>query len=328
MTAKIENASKSKGEDEVSNDIEEPLLIANDEGRQISVVAPSNMEEGFTFEAAVDGRLFVVTVPKGGVLMGETIMIPYPNEEDFSDFSANPHSIPTGYWRDGPFDLCVHGRTHPSACCSIICPAIMISQVQTRFWKQETNSNQWSIVLWFRNISPFKRVFCLVTVIAVAFITLKIIFTVNTIGFYDAMSKAEKAARRDEIIRQGLIDLFFSVEGTFKRLRPIVFATFLLQAFAVGATVVIIARTRYFIRKRYNIKPYTPCNNSCDDCLVSFALPCCTAAQIARHTANYHRYEAKPFSQVGLAPTAPPVQGEQSPTAPPDQDEQPPTLDP
>ncbi len=123
MSAKIENASKSKGEDEVANDIEEPLLIANDEGRQISVVAPSNMEEGFTFEAAVDGRLFVVTVPKGGVLMGETIMIPYPNEEDFSDFSANPHSIPTGYWRDGPFDLCVHGRTHPSACCSIICPA-------------------------------------------------------------------------------------------------------------------------------------------------------------------------------------------------------------
>ena len=188
-----------------------------------------------------------------------------------------------------------------------------MSQVRTRFWNQETDSNQWKIVLWFRNISPFKRVVSLVAVIASAFVALKIAFTVNTIDYYNNLSKAERAAQGGKIISNGLIDLFFSVEGTFQKVRPIVFIAFLLQGFAIGATIFIVARTRFFIRQRYDIKPHTRCNNRCDDCIVSSALPCCAAAQIARHTANYYRYEAKPFTQVGLGPTAPSVQGEQPP---------------
>lgn len=45
---------------------------ASDTIRLVQVLAPSTLEEGYTFDAIHDGYVFAVTVPQGGVKAGES----------------------------------------------------------------------------------------------------------------------------------------------------------------------------------------------------------------------------------------------------------------
>ena len=48
---------------------------------KVRVVAPATLAEGYSFEAIVDGRMFIVMVPEGGVKEGQEFEVPYPVEE-------------------------------------------------------------------------------------------------------------------------------------------------------------------------------------------------------------------------------------------------------
>eukprot|EP00980_Cylindrotheca_fusiformis_P004294 scaffold918_cov126-Cylindrotheca_fusiformis.AAC.73 len=52
--------------------------------QQVNIVAPSDMEEGYQFDAQVDGKTFTVTVPEGGVKAGQefTTTAPFPAEDE------------------------------------------------------------------------------------------------------------------------------------------------------------------------------------------------------------------------------------------------------
>jgi len=75
----------------------------------VQVIAPSNLEAGYSFTAQVDGKDFQVTVPEGGVTEGQILEVPYPKFDDAKK-SDGLDDVPTGRWRN---DLC--------SCCDIFC---------------------------------------------------------------------------------------------------------------------------------------------------------------------------------------------------------------
>eukprot|EP00934_Nitzschia_sp_Nitz4_P002766 Nitzschia sp. Nitz4//scaffold211_size37880//24550//25165//NITZ4_007710-RA/size37880-snap-gene-0.28-mRNA-1//-1//CDS//3329541991//2756//frame0 len=97
--------------------VENPPLESNEADPSTSlctVVAPANLEEGYTFPAQVDGIDFVVTVPPGGVTKGQVFHVPHPRTTMSnsgaplvtaipieSAFSPSIESAPQGQWRNG-----------------------------------------------------------------------------------------------------------------------------------------------------------------------------------------------------------------------------------
>jgi hypothetical protein len=69
--------------------------------------------------------------------------------------------------------------------------------------------------------------------------------------------------------------------------------------------LVLLIRARAYVRRLYSI-PEQNCTG-CEDCCCSFWLPCCTALQIARHTADYDTHGASCCTETGLPLTAPEV---------------------
>jgi Cys-rich protein (TIGR01571 family) len=66
-----------------------------------------------------------------------------------------------------------------------------------------------------------------------------------------------------------------------------------------------IIKTRARIRRVYDIDE--KCCYGCEDCCYAYWCPCCTVAQMGRHTADYRTYKADCCSETGLSPRAPPT---------------------
>jgi len=84
----------------------------------ITVEAPCDIDEGFAFDVIVEGRVFQIEVPSGGLKLGETFQASLP------DIGGDPlpSQAPTGRWKDDLFDCFKHGFMHPvlwnSFCCT------------------------------------------------------------------------------------------------------------------------------------------------------------------------------------------------------------------
>lgn len=83
----------------------------------VDVVAPANLPEGYTFEAEINGRRFLATVPTGGVRKGRTFKCYMKNTTEDQEMT-----IPAGIWRDGLFDCLKYGVFHPSVVMSFVFP--------------------------------------------------------------------------------------------------------------------------------------------------------------------------------------------------------------
>ena len=90
----------------------------------VDVVAPADLPGGYQFEAQIDNKHFLATVPVGGIRKGQTFSCLMKEMRD-SD-------IPVGRWKDGLFDCFHYGVAHPMLLNSILCPLIALSQVQGR----------------------------------------------------------------------------------------------------------------------------------------------------------------------------------------------------
>lgn len=90
----------------------------------VDVVAPSDLPGGYQFEAELNGKRFLATVPIGGVQKGKTF---YCYMEPTDDAK-----ILTGGWKDSPLDLFKYGYEHPMCVCSVLCPLLALSQVMER----------------------------------------------------------------------------------------------------------------------------------------------------------------------------------------------------
>ena len=93
--------------------LDEPPLM-------VHVVAPTDLPEGYTFDAQVDEdpeKTFTAAVPAGGVKQGDSFLAPIP-----AHWASKPRiQSPTGRWKDGLFDFCSLGCMHPHFCCSLFC---------------------------------------------------------------------------------------------------------------------------------------------------------------------------------------------------------------
>eukprot|EP00980_Cylindrotheca_fusiformis_P014723 scaffold4009_cov124-Cylindrotheca_fusiformis.AAC.3 len=92
----------------------------------VDVVAPADLPGGYMFEAEIDNKRFLATVPNGGVKQGETFT------STMRDIKKKNVGIPSGRWRDGLFDIFKYGRTHPLVVYSFLCPPIALAQIMTR----------------------------------------------------------------------------------------------------------------------------------------------------------------------------------------------------
>jgi Cys-rich protein (TIGR01571 family) len=109
----------------------------------VTVVSPGNLGAGYTFTAQVDGKDFVVTVPEGGVELGQHFDVPYPTNTTTTTTvmttmtTAPPPPplpmAPTGRWRNklcDCFEVCCSSCLCWQACC---CVGILIGQLAQRF---------------------------------------------------------------------------------------------------------------------------------------------------------------------------------------------------
>lgn len=119
-------------QDAASQDIEEATgyQSMNDtttqEERLVEVVAPSDLPAGYMFEAEIDQRRFLATVPAGGVRQGETFSC-YMRELDHEN-----EEVPIGRWKNAITDCFAYGMMHPLVWNSLFCPLLAVGQILTR----------------------------------------------------------------------------------------------------------------------------------------------------------------------------------------------------
>jgi hypothetical protein len=122
-----QNASSGKEKTKVNMD---PSL----EGvPMVDVVAPADLPGGYMFEAEIEERRFLATVPAGGVRKGETFCC------YMRDLEKVGSEIPVGSWRDNLTDCFQHGTCHPMVWNALYCPLrkylLMLSRIYTIAWK-------------------------------------------------------------------------------------------------------------------------------------------------------------------------------------------------
>jgi Cys-rich protein (TIGR01571 family) len=71
-------------------------------------------------------------------------------------------------------------------------------------------------------------------------------------------------------------------------------------------SLIITIKTRYYMRKKYAIHAQD-CDESIEDCCLSYWCHACVICQMARHTADYDTYSATCCSSTGLGPNAPAI---------------------
>lgn len=256
------------------------VAVADQAVRLVEVVAPSDLPEGFEFEAVAEGQSFRVTVPAGGVSQGQRFSAPFlPDAGESVGYTA-----PIGRWKDGLCDCCLFGCCHPALWMAICCRLALLGQVQNRLrlnWLGNRASP--------RDYSPFK------------------VLLGVSVGIFVCSNIFSSLMRSYVEIDPNNID---PIDPNTKELPPGFWGAYVgYHVFALIVTVFwvyVAVMTRKYIREKNEI-PETTCTG-CEDCCCSFFCGCCTVAQMARHTAEYETYVGQCCSETGLPVTAPRLQ--------------------
>mmetsp|Transcript_16319 Transcript_16319/g.23015 ORF Transcript_16319/g.23015 Transcript_16319/m.23015 type:complete len:221 (+) Transcript_16319:133-795(+) len=103
--------------------------------KTVQVLAPSDLQAGYSFTAQVDGKDFQVTVPEGGVKEGQMLEVPYP---DFAVGAVEPPlaDAPQGAWRDSLFscfDVFCNGMFWQAFCCTPLIIGQLLGRLRLDF---------------------------------------------------------------------------------------------------------------------------------------------------------------------------------------------------
>jgi len=200
-------------------------------------------------------------------MKGQLFQAPFIPEKYTPDTADD---APSGQWKDGLCDCTILGIFHPSclnACCF---PQILLAQVMTRM-----GLNFMGLPGTPEEVTnTFKYVFYIV---------------VACFGLNMVFSGTHVENTRD------LDDLEDIAPNPF-----VSFVGFCLTVY----TVITMCRTRRAVRERYQIPADSTCGAD-NDFLCSFCCSCCTAAQLARQTADYRNSSATCCSETGLRRAAP-----------------------
>jgi hypothetical protein len=219
--------------------------------------------------------------------------------------ARNPHRVPEGRWRDRCCCLCCcWGGSSCSTCFRVSCLAyaclpLALGQVMTRMrvsmvgGRRIRSAPSSSSLYW----SPFK----ILAVISVIFIVLNHV-VVTTLGPFYAVEEARAFGDVFDRKTFTLVDDAPTWAVVICHLR---YYSLVFYGFAI---LYLTCRTRGYVRETYRI-PEGPCSlvPGCEDLCCSYLFPCCTVAQMLRHTADYDTYNAVCCSDTGLGARAPPT---------------------
>lgn len=230
------------------------------ESPMVDVVAPADLPEGFQFEAELDKKRFIATVPAGGVRKGETFSC-YMKEMKEGD-------IPMGRWRDGLFDCLKHGPFHPMLLNSFLCPLLALSQVMSRLGldfmgKKTVNGTP--------RQDDWKGHGIMVSIII----------------FWIVMNCA--------IISGFEVKLHNYVHLSTADIASLVLVNGSMIVFVVYAAM----NTRHQLREDYNIGSESPRDRAVDFASTVFCLPL-SIAQMGRHTAKYDEHSGVCCNETGI----------------------------
>jgi Cys-rich protein (TIGR01571 family) len=173
----------------------------------VRIVAPATLNSGFTFEAIVDNKSFLVVVPEGGVKEGEEFEIPHPNydddDEDEDDEDKDPDSpisnvhripddeevqrllhdeygVPRGGWRT-TLCSCCDVCTQATFWMAIFCIPILYAQILTRLhltWKAEEGKPEETIMTFNRIVMTLLFILAFGTIPMISYIGIIISFCI------------------------------------------------------------------------------------------------------------------------------------------------------
>lgn len=231
----------------------------------VEVTAPSNMQEGFTFNAVHNGIPFAVTVPAGGVQEGDVIQVP------FDPTNTGTATSVIGRWKDDLFACTRHGVCHPSCLNACFCGLVLLGQVMTRLkmnWMAQPAPPE-EVKNTFRNM---------VIVTVVMFVTMSMTAPKFDVDADDEFGNPT-VVQEDPSFMNNLLRLIYLVYSVY-----------------------VTMKVRKAVRERDSI-PTARCGNF-EDVLCAYFCGCCTFSQMARQTANYDDEEAAFFTPDGLSVTA------------------------
>lgn len=238
---------------------------------KVRVVAPATLAEGYSFEATVDGRVFVVMVPEGGVKEGQEFEVPYPvdakltmdeseDDEDMIDEDEegevskeeDSNTVPRGQWRT-TLCSCCDVVTQATFWMSFFCSPIFLAQIMTRLKLSSRGRDE---------------------------------------------GPEEAAMTFNRVVMTLVVCLFFAY---IPFVGPIVSILYCLYMLYVGVV------TRKYMRKQYEIPPTRFIGDYMDDgCCMVFCC-CCSTIQMARHTHDDKEYPGLCCTTNGLEITAPSI---------------------
>lgn len=251
----------------------------------VDVVAPADLPGGYHFEAEIEGRRFLATVPAGGVQKGETFSC---YMRDLDQVGAG---IPVGRWRDGLFDCCSVGLCHPTIWNALFCPLGKLL-----YWNRR--SKRFFLVLSDLHFSLLSSLIVLLRQI------------LTRVGFdFLGRPTTRKKVNGPKTLQTILgfwifinIGLFCAYNLKWSQGMELSMAD--LGAFAfvniayIFFLVYLTSSTRGSLREKYFIRE-SRFHDLEDCCCATFCLPC-TLCQMGRHTADYTESDGVCCNDTGL----------------------------
>lgn len=244
------------------------------------VVAPSDLPGGYMFEAQLDGKKFLATVPPGGVIKGETFT------STMRDLETIEIPVPLGAWRDGAMDCFTDGVFHSLFLNALFVPC-------SKF------------------MSLYEVVYSHMVVLTLPFLLVALGQIMTRTGLDWRGRPSNRLVTSFSCMNMTVLLMFWiamNVSASFMMrfawetghdigvdyYGPILLIDIVVLIYMVCLT----ATVRGSIRNKYQI-PEVTCVGAQDCLCATFCMPC-TICQMGRHTADYDTYRASCCSRTGL----------------------------
>jgi Cys-rich protein (TIGR01571 family) len=300
----------------------------------IEVTSPSNLREGYTFDAIHNGHIFSVTVPSGGVKSGQTFQVPFIPSNNVVEVEAEAVAV--------HYDQ-LSSETTPM----LMEPAPTTSQQQHHPLNNNNNNNNnnntvfiptnnaplgvWSTGLcdccaegcchasfcnaiffpyilmgqvltrmklsWCGNSSighEYKRSTCYWILLTIGYIAIRVSLRSCPIDAIGINDSVEDILDDDDVTKIIKKTLEKTNEHCSKDSSETLNTVTTIWFFL---TMYVLINLRGKVRKAYKISQSCPC----EDCFYSVVCSCCTVSQLARQTADYHQDRAYCCTDTGLA---------------------------
>jgi len=268
----------------------EPLLptVSVQPKITVEIEAPSNLPEGYEFDAKLNGSTFKVVVPKGGVVKGQRFHVPVTLQNTSKPSEGQVSKKPVGKWRDGLCDCFSLGCFHPVCCLAYWCTPILMGQVLGRSGLDWLGSPTTAA-----NAATTCKKTTLIAVISFVLTTWYFVYQFQYVGLlmdYIANLNANLNANSNE-------SPYYPPPQPTDPTPPMLKAATFMACIYI---MVVVIRLRYNLREQHAI-PERNCIG-CEDCCVAYWCGCCTISQMARHTADYSEERAYCCTDNGLDP--------------------------